>query len=208
MSFILDALKKSEAERQRKSTPGFADIPSAREPSGPPRWLWAVGALLAVNLTVLVVIMLRSGPDPAEAQSVTRSLETPDTAPRSSFSDLVAEAKANSRERESSPSPSPAADPAEDRAAPVSRKPAVVEETDTASLATFNELRANGTLQLPDLHLDLHVYGGEPAARFVIVNMGKYKEGAILSEGPRVKEIVESGIVLEHQGTEFFLPRQ
>jgi general secretion pathway protein B len=203
MSFILDALKKSEAERQKKSTPGFADIPAARPSSGAPRWLWAVGGLLAINLTVLVVILLRSGPGPAEAQPVTRALETPDTAPETSFSELVAEAKAESREPEPRPA---AAKSGGTSAAPAPRPPP--ETTDAAGLSTFNELRANGALGLPDLHLDLHVYGDQPPDRFVIINMNKYREGGTLAEGPRLKEIQPAGIVLEHQGTEFFLPRQ
>jgi general secretion pathway protein B len=72
----------------------------------------------------------------------------------------------------------------------------------------MNELRADGTLQLPDLHLDIHVYSETPADRFVFINMGKYKEGDSLSEGPVVSEIRTDGVVLEHSGTRFLMPRQ
>ena len=40
------------------------------------------------------------------------------------------------------------------------------------------ELRANGVLQLPDLHLDIHVYSEKPVDRFVFINMNKYREPA------------------------------
>lgn len=61
MSFILDALKKSEVERQRQSVPGLMDAgPAAPHPRFP-AWAVALTALLAVNLTVLVVVLARGG---------------------------------------------------------------------------------------------------------------------------------------------------
>ena len=76
------------------------------------------------------------------------------------------------------------------------------------SFATFNNLRAQGVLQLPDMHLDIHVYSGQPADRFVFINMSKYKERATLAEGPRVKEITPEGVILEFGGNDFLLPRE
>jgi general secretion pathway protein B len=75
-------------------------------------------------------------------------------------------------------------------------------------LATINELRADGTLQLPELHLDIHVFNEKPAERFVFINMGKYKEGDALNEGPIVREIRTDGVVLEHGSMRFLMPRQ
>ena len=60
MSFILDALRKSEAERQVQDTPGFADVPHAPQRAPQPVWVWAIGALLAVNILVLIGVLLRS----------------------------------------------------------------------------------------------------------------------------------------------------
>jgi len=67
MSFILDALKKSELERQRQTIPGLMDAgPPARRPRFP---LWAVAlvVLLGVNLAVLLVVLLRSTPSSTRA---------------------------------------------------------------------------------------------------------------------------------------------
>lgn len=61
MSFILDALKKSENERQRKIGPSLADVPVRRRKSERPWWALAIAALLVVNLGVLAVVLLRSG---------------------------------------------------------------------------------------------------------------------------------------------------
>jgi general secretion pathway protein B len=75
-------------------------------------------------------------------------------------------------------------------------------------LGTMNELIADGSLQLPPLHLDIHVYSDRPAERFVFINMGKYKEGDRLAEGPAVREIRPDGVVLDQGGTRFLMPRQ
>ena len=61
MSFILDALKKSENERQRQTGPSLADITVIRRRNERPWWAFAVGALLALNLMVLVVVLMRNG---------------------------------------------------------------------------------------------------------------------------------------------------
>jgi general secretion pathway protein B len=92
--------------------------------------------------------------------------------------------------------------------------PAAAAETTGATLTvsqglpSFNELRVRGVFQLPDMHLDIHVYSGQPADRFVFVNMSKYKENATLAEGPVLREITPEGIVLEYQGNRFLLPRE
>ncbi len=66
MSFILDALKKSENERQRQLGPSLADIPLRRARTDRPWWAFAVAALLIINLGVLGVVLLRDrNPEPA-----------------------------------------------------------------------------------------------------------------------------------------------
>lgn len=66
MSFILDALRKSEHERQRQAGPAIAEMPIARPASRLPVALGVIGALLAINLAVLLYFMLR--PDVPELQ--------------------------------------------------------------------------------------------------------------------------------------------
>jgi general secretion pathway protein B len=61
MSFILDALKKSENERQRVLGPSLADVRVIRRNNERPWWVIAVAALLVVNLGVLLVVLMRDG---------------------------------------------------------------------------------------------------------------------------------------------------
>lgn len=67
MSFILDALKKSENERQRTIGPSLADAPMRRHQADRPWWAIAVAALLIVNLGVLLLVLTRKDDKPAPA---------------------------------------------------------------------------------------------------------------------------------------------
>ena len=60
MSFILDALKKSELERQRQASPGLVETGVARPRARLPVWAIALSVLLAINLLVLLVVLTRS----------------------------------------------------------------------------------------------------------------------------------------------------
>jgi len=60
MSFILDALKRSENERQRTVGPSLADAPMRRIRPERPWWAVVVAALLVVNLGVLIVVLTRN----------------------------------------------------------------------------------------------------------------------------------------------------
>lgn len=62
MSFILDALKKSELERQRQAIPGLMDSRPVPPRTRFPLWAAALIALLAVNLVVLAIFLTRSRP--------------------------------------------------------------------------------------------------------------------------------------------------
>jgi general secretion pathway protein B len=75
-------------------------------------------------------------------------------------------------------------------------------------LPSINELYLTGNQSLPDIHLDVHVYASRPADRFVYINMRKYREGAVLQEGPTLERIRRDGVVLNYNGLRFLVPRQ
>jgi general secretion pathway protein B len=59
MSFILDALKKSEIERQRQTVPGLVDSGIARPQPRIPMWAVALFILLGITLIVLLFVLTR-----------------------------------------------------------------------------------------------------------------------------------------------------
>jgi general secretion pathway protein B len=67
MSFILDALKKSELERQRQAIPGLMDSGAAGSRARFPLWAIALVGLLGINLIALLFVLTRSGGPSAPA---------------------------------------------------------------------------------------------------------------------------------------------
>jgi len=80
MSFILDALKKSENERQRTVGPALTDAPFRRARPERPWWAVAVAALLIVNLAVLIVVLMRDSPAAKVGEAVNPNV-APQAAP-------------------------------------------------------------------------------------------------------------------------------
>jgi len=224
MSFILDALKKSETERQQQAGAEFAAVPSGDGAPKSFKWLWLLIGLLAVNFAVLAGLLLRPAAIPvAPATTPATEAETPaaaaaDTSP--SFEEQVARAREREADRtaeraagnEAVPAPEVAASEPVRQPQTQSRSfeptPASSAAGDSAMLPRFDELRAEGVLQLPDLHLDIHVYSDVPKERFVFINMNKLREGQKLDEGPVVQSITPAGVVLKYQGRSFLLPRE
>jgi len=59
MSFILDALKKSESDRQRQSGPALFEVRVAPPRTRLPLWAIAIALLLLVNLGIVMWMLLR-----------------------------------------------------------------------------------------------------------------------------------------------------
>ncbi len=214
MSFILDALKKSENDRQEQAEAEFATVPSSPDAPAAPRWLWILGGLLSINIIVVLGLMLRPDAQPDTSPPVTASSPTPNTTAvaADSFSDQVAAARRNQPEHASSQTtPIPVTAGTEPPPAARTTTPLVsvanLPVSAAGILPSLTELRANGTLQLPDLHVDIHVYSDVQAERFVFINMNKYRENSSLDEGPVLKQITSDGVILEYRGTAFMLPR-
>ena len=229
MSFILDALKKSEIERQRQTMPGLMDTPPVLRRGRLPLWAILLGALLAINMVVLSVVLMRNGtpsaaaPAAASARHDSVAAVERKSAADEHFSPLSREPVYAPEiplppSDESAPSKSAAAEipasPVGQRAAPraIHRPdPVLVDEDakdDNEVLPSINELNLTGSQALPEMHLDVHVYATKPADRFVYINMRKYHEGNTLQEGPVLERIRRDGVVLNYQGLRFLLPRQ
>jgi general secretion pathway protein B len=223
MSFILDALKKSEAERQRQAGPALLEMRVVRPTRRLPVWVIVVGVLLVVNVGVLGWLAWRpasySGPAPPQAvapasqmpagvavQGVAPQGVAPQSAAAASVAPPAAAAPAGSVAPEPAPSRQPAADLDDNPAdAEPAVAPAAARNADRANnLHNYAELSG----QLPELRLDLHVYAANSAERYAFINMRKVREGDVTPEGVAVKEITREGVVLDFRGTEFLLGRQ
>lgn len=235
MSFILDALKKSEVERQRQTVPGLMDAGRVTPRRRVPIWAAALGALLGINLIVLVGLLLRHesaapavGASPVSAAAGARgaaptaatTLTDGRMAPAAASPSVPAADHFSPMEGPANYAPeiplagadgasAPAASEqrtVQHRTVPSSQAQLLPDEPDEV-LPTLGELNLTGPDALPELHLDVHVWATASADRFVYINSRKYREGARLLEGPTVERIRRDGVVLNSQGNRFLLPR-
>jgi general secretion pathway protein B len=212
VSFILDALKKSETDRQQQGSAECTGVPTSPGAPSVPRWLWVVGILLAINFTVLIGLLLKpdtvatSSAVPALTETSNSPIAETDSVP--SFEEKVAAAQLNPPEQQTKELSVEQPDTATSSFV----KPVLISQDPSAIPAaelypSIQEVRASGTSNLPELHLDIHVYSSKPEDRFVFINMVKLHEGSQLKEGPQIEEITPVGVVLEHQGQLFLLSR-
>jgi general secretion pathway protein B len=97
MSLILDALKKSEAERQRQSGPTLLEVRIAQPRRRYPTWVIAVGALLGVNMLLLLAFVLhRPAVSPAEGPQAGAAATAPAAVAASSPAPAAAPAATSS----------------------------------------------------------------------------------------------------------------
>ena len=222
MSFILDALRKSENERQQQAPPGIADVRSQRASANKGKWLLLVAAILAVNAVLITALLLRDTDEPEPVRVVRESAVPP--APRAparrpaqvpvlrdDVRSLAAEMDIASPAVEQAPAtavrpaPTPAAPPSSPTRASAPASTGTSGVTD--DVPSMQQLVLDGRLEIRPLRLDMHVYGAQISDRFVFINMAKYRQGESTKEGPVVDEITPNGVVLSYRGERFSLDR-
>ncbi|TLY56304.1 MAG: hypothetical protein E6K50_01110 [Gammaproteobacteria bacterium] len=220
MSFILDALKKSESDRQRRSGPALFEVKVAPPRSALPLWAVAVAALLVVNLAILMWMLwphpaARSADSSTAAASLAaqgpQAAGTPAPAPLS----LTAPAASPAAAAALPPTPGAASGAGDnpDDYAPAAEPAAAPSLSNRVRRATadgvplYQDAAAAAGASIPQLRLDLHVFAQRPQDRFVMINMHKLREGDSLPEGVHVDSITPEGAVLSYSGARFLLPR-
>lgn len=226
MSFILDALRKSEIERQRQSGPSIAEFPVARQDRRLPVALIAIGFLLAVNLAVVLFFMLRSEKSAEPAATSTQAAAVPPVSAASPPPATAAQAPAPAAVAPHDELPGAAAGPGsvtylpsdgyEDATLPPDAPdPTLLPETTPpgagviygASSGIEDAATVEAETGLPPLAVDLHIFADDPAKRAVFINGRRYTQGATIAEGPTVEQITREGAVLGYRGRRFLLPR-
>ena len=219
MSFILDALRKSENERQRLGATSIAEFPVGRS-SRQPWWVIALAALLLANLALLLAVMLRrpavqqttSTSDAAVAIQVAKPTASSTSQAATEPARTATDATLNSSLAAAAmPAPQVEYDTVDrsvlDAASAVPDGPRLVRpRNDTGELSNDARLMLGSPPpSLAELHLDMHVYAPRASDRFAFINGRKYSEGQTLAEGPRIEEITAGGVTLSMDGAQWQL---
>ncbi len=231
MSYILEALKKSEQERELGKVPTLKNAPQG-VPDTNRRvtvWLLCVGVFIISLVSVYFYFNLQYSP-----------IESPPASPyveRSDVVSIVGEDRLVEREGSKTSLIKPQVDIEDIEKADIAQKDkwlssrAVPVQTDenvsetlveegkrqiavadpeanspgAAIIPLLDALPLTTRQRIPELSLDVHVYASEPSERFILLNMRRYAEGQQTREGLVVEEVISDGVVFSFQGTLFRL---
>lgn len=232
MSFILDALKKSEAERRQGEVPKLQNEPYSPPPRRRPLWPLLLALALLLN-GVILGWWLFAGDDasapPVEVASPASHAALPEPRPPATAApprtldpapaaepEVVTEVIEEVPVRPAAPTAKPAPAKIVEKKSPVrpakappstAVKPKVAAVAAAAeSFPTVAELPGNVRSSLPRLDLQLHFFTPDPERRLVRLNGVNLREGGSSGDGLSVVEITADGVRLAYSGNRFFLP--
>ncbi|MEY2624498.1 MAG: hypothetical protein EBT64_00170 [Gammaproteobacteria bacterium] len=183
MSFILDALRKSENSRLRQDHPAVFTHRIAAQRQRLPVWGMALIALLAVNLLIVSFLLIREA-----------SVDSPKSSPSPT---VAVPANASLIDAPISPVRTLPAEPVKSTIESIP-----IEIPKSEGLLTRDDLLARGS-RLPSTDLNMHVYDSNPALRFVLLNGQRLREGESSQEGLLVEAITPQGIILRYGDSSF-----
>jgi general secretion pathway protein B len=228
MSYILDALRKSEQERQ----PGTPVRPGGpvHNVSLPSRggWLLVIGIILLLFLLAAAVVFWHSTVKRISSEAAvaaTSPTEAPLAAPPAAEPVAVVLPSVTAVKSES-----PVRDLAEQTQVPVPvtpKKPSTAPRRKAVAIEQRSSLQTDGpgvlletdnTLLLqqmppemqraiPPMAVTIHVYSSQESQRILFINNREYHQGSLIEGGARVEAIVPDGVVLSYQGERFKLSR-
>lgn len=214
MSYILDALRRADAERERGRVPGLhSQVSLPREPQAPkkversravPPWLGPalLSALAVVGLGWwLRPVPANVGPDPA-APPVAMTAPAPAAAAPAPAAPAppVASAPSPAPEPILAPAaPAPAVPSQRAAAAPASSAPTAAAAPED-SLPRVADLAPAARSGLPPLQVSGATYSQTPAMRMLIVDGQVLNEGQDIAPGLKLESIGPRAAVLNHQG--------
>jgi general secretion pathway protein B len=188
MSYILDALKKSEAERSRGTVPTLLTPPQTSFRSNALAWV-LLGALI-VNAGLFAAWMFWPTKTPVATGTSPISAQVAAPSQIVSNGDVEPQTAAAPAARAPTIPAQPTAAPARSVRPPL--------ETDFKRISPPSE--SDDEPSVPVFSFSTHVYGSDPSMRAVTMDGKRYVEGDMLSPGVTIKEITETGVVLDVNG--------
>ncbi|MBW2519014.1 MAG: general secretion pathway protein GspB [Deltaproteobacteria bacterium] len=211
MSFILDALKKADKNRQR----GQVDRPVGRRVirfSSQQKfrwWLWVPLAGLLIVLTVIWMVVV----DTKEPVAVRPAVAPPATVltrdnPIAAPVPKVFQKQGGANRVTESGSALLADKVVDGGTDAVQSEPvmsSIASEGSTAEWPTYQDLSAELKNRLPDLTITLHYYTDQPERRLVRINNQLLHEGDRLNDAMRIETITANGVRINYDGIRFEL---
>jgi general secretion pathway protein B len=213
MSYILEALKKAQAERQLGSTPGLHAVPpvaAQQQGRNLAPLLLGVGGL-ALAAAAGAYFYLRAG-DAVRVQPAPQAVAARNAQPAPAQQPAPVSTAAPQPAAVAAPVPVPVAAPVSARAGPTPatipspvRAPAPAADAD-ASLPTPRELPDGVRAGLPQPALGGYIYSDNPADRLLLVDKNLRHEGEEVAPGLVLDKINAHYAVMNYRGTRYKVP--
>ena len=206
MSYILDALRKSDQQRQRGAVPTLRTAPAvAMAPKQPAYLLYALLAAILLGSGIGIGWWRPWQPEQDTAPQ-TVAAKPAESSPRETApvpSEIAREPMPVLRPLDSVPAPQFAPAPA--RAPMEARPPEPLAGSGLREqrVMTIAELPASLQSQIPKITITVHAYSAKPAERLVGINDRLLREGDSLEPDLRVEQITPDGMILSYKGTHF-----
>jgi general secretion pathway protein B len=217
MSYILDALRKADAQRERDPARGIHAQPLPAPAPAAPAWrkpvLWGAGGI--VLAAVAAVVLWPGEPEKPVAVATPAPAPVPPAAAPAAPVPPPAPAE---QVLPAAPPPAPVAVREPPSKAPAPQAPAAAEAPAAKPAAeapapkpaaervvTFNELPAEAQREIPKLAVSGAVYSDNAAQRMLVVNGQVVNEGAQLAPGLVLEQIGPRSAVLRWRNQRFSL---
>ncbi|TLS67303.1 hypothetical protein FEF65_07695 [Mariprofundus erugo] len=217
MSYILDALKKSDEKRSTQS-PEAAGIhshaPGHRSPYTTAIWL-----ILACSSVILLIWLSRPAPELPEQPATphpTATTAATITPPPQPWHHRRIETPVETAEQTEAAHTDNLTDQTQEPVVPVQQHqiPAPPDRSDIEPLQQIDrgtnipersELPASEQDKLPAIRIEGHIFDAEPDKRMVIINGQLCREKQPCGDRLILEEITEDGVILSHGGTAFHI---
>ena len=227
MSYILEALKKSEQERGAGESPSVQTIHSAGlqyAQQKKPLWPYMLAAVITLNVIALIVFFAPASNSVKQVSPapVTTSPAVEQVAASTVAAPIQKQATpALPAVEQASPAPTPVKPVAQPRqpttaprtiAASTSTRrsednyqPSISSQTrnDYVSVVDVRDLPLDIQARIPDMVFSAHVYSSNPQQRSVVINGNFMEQGDMLTSKLRLDEITPGGVVFDFDGVRF-----
>ena len=205
MSFILDALKKSEQERQKNHVPDLKTSHDGVPRNGWTRHLrfWFLLLALFLNAGLILYWLWPSHMQPQAEAQITEEISPASQSP-APLSPAASEEAPIVAAPPAVPPPPPRVEAASPR--PVSstaHQPVTPAAQVSSKIPDMASLSPEARRRLPEIEISLHFYSSTPALSMVRINGINLREGDRVAPGLRLEQITPTGVVLDHEGTRF-----
>lgn len=205
MSYILDALRKSDQQRQRGTTPTLLTAQTtAAEPGQSAYFIYGLLAAVLVGAGIVIGWLHRSQLERPAAETIAaKPLESSarQTAAAPVTPARPAHSLSNAGTRGTLPKAVAAA--TKDAPTPVPEKSAGGPTDLIQAVMTIGELPASIRQELPGMQISLHLHSTKPENSFVSINNQMLQEGAYPAPGLRLEQITPDGMIFSYKGYRF-----